>query len=171
VRAGKWLVVVLVGVVVAGCGYHFRGRATNLPKDIHSIAIPVFANHTAEVGIERIFTDEVIYQFNRSRILNVVDLAKADAVLRGSIDRVDITDVAYTSSDTSRQRRVRITISAKLVRTRDGKVIWRGSGIVDQRTYDVADDPTQTEQNKTEAITTLAQAMARTLHDRVFENF
>jgi hypothetical protein len=40
-----------------------------------------------------------------------------------------------------------------------------------QRTYQVAASPVATESNKIQAVDELAQSMAQTLHDSVFENF
>jgi outer membrane lipopolysaccharide assembly protein LptE/RlpB len=38
--------------LLAGCGYHVRGRETNLPPGIQSVAIPIFGNRTDLTGIE-----------------------------------------------------------------------------------------------------------------------
>ena len=167
-RAAVCLVLLLA---LSACGYNFRGQVNNLPGDVRTVAIPVFANHTGEVRIESIITDQVIFQFTRSQQLRVVSLGQADAVLRGSIDQVTIEDVAYTTAETSRQRRITITINAKLVRTSDGSVLWQDPRLRQRRTYNVGDNPQANEQAKQEAIVELAQDLAETLHDRVFENF
>jgi len=179
-RRGKEVVVrrailvaglVALAVVVAACGYRFRGKTSNLPEDVRSIAVPMFRNHTGEARIESIFTDEVIFQFTRSQILRVVSAGRADAVLYGVITRADVEDVAYTAEETSRQRRITITVDLRLVRRRDGKVIWQRKDLKQQRTYSVSDDNTTTEANKQAAIEELAQDMAQTIHDSVLENF
>ncbi len=170
----KKALLLILAVLLAGtsaCGYTFRGKQNNLPPDVRTIAIPVFANRTGETRIEAIFTDAVLFQFTRSQMLRVVDEGSADAVLRGVIKRVDIEDVAYTTSETSRQRRVTVTVDARLTRTRDGKVLWENPDLVQRATYNVAGGPQATEVNKRAAITQLADTMAQTLHDGVFENF
>ncbi len=167
-RAVGCLVLLLA---LSACGYNFRGQVNNLPGDVRTVAIPVFANHTGEVRIESIITDEVIFQFTRSQQLRVVSEGQADAVLKGSINQVNIEDVAYTAAETSRQRRITITIDAKLVRTSDGTVLWHDPRLRQRRTYNVSDNPQANEQAKQEAIIALAQDLAETLHDRVFENF
>ena len=163
--------ILVLAVLLAACGYQFRGKQNNLPSDVKSIAIPVFKNRTNEIRIEQIFTDAVIFQFTRSQMVRVVSVGQADAVLSGTVDRVEITDVALTSSDTSRQRRITIWVAAKLVRSRDGKVLWMDKALWQNRTYDVGSTPQATEANKRVAITALVRDMAQTLHDRVFENF
>ncbi len=163
--------ILVLAVLVAGCGYQFRGKQNNLPSDVKSIAIPVFKNNTNEIRIEQIFTDAVIFQFTRSQMVRVVSEGQADAVLYGKVYRVEIVDVALTSGDTSRQRRITIWVSASLVRKRDGKVLWSNKALWQNRTYDVAGTPQATEIAKNVAIAELAKDMAQTLHDGVFENF
>ncbi|MBU1276901.1 MAG: hypothetical protein KJ720_16105 [Proteobacteria bacterium] len=163
--------ILMLAVMVAACGYQFRGKQNNLPSDVKSIAIPVFKNKTNEIRIEQIFTDAVIFQFNRSQMVRVVSQGQADAVLTGTVERVEINDVALTSTDTSRQRRITVWVSATLVRSRDGKVLWANKSLWQNNTYNVGVSPTITDSNKRAALTVLARELAQTLHDGVFENF
>ncbi len=170
IKKAPWLLIALL-VVVSACGYSFRGGSNNLPGDVKTVAIPTFANRTTELRIDSILTDDVIYQFTRSGMLKVVSLDKADAVLHGAITSIYVSDVALTTSDTSRQRRVIVTISAKLVRTRDKKVLWKGKSLSEFRSYSVANDPVADEAAKQAAMGEAAEELAQTLHDRIFENF
>ena len=139
----------MLAVLVAACGYQFRGKQNNLPSDVKSIAIPVFKNKTNEIRIEQIFTDAVILQFNRSQMVRVVSEGSADAVLSGTVERVQINDVALTSDDTSRQRRITVWVSAKLTRTRDGKVLWQNKSLwQNQHLQREHGSPTATDSNK-----------------------
>ncbi len=161
----------MLAVLVAACGYQFRGKQNNLPSDVRSIAIPVFKNKTNEIRIEQIFTDAVIFQFNRSQMVRVVSEGQADAVLTGTVEKVEINDVALTTGDTSRQRRITVWVSARLTRSRDGKVLWSNKSLWQNDTYNVSTSPSATDSNKRTALTSLAKELAQTLHDSVFENF
>ena len=163
--------VLVLAAALGACGYHFRGRQNNLPSDVRTIAIPMFKNNTSELRIESIFTGEVIFQFTRSQMVRVVSEDQSDAVLKGEIMAVEIEDVAYSATETSRQRRVKITVKADLTRRRDARVLWQDRRLIQRRTYLVGSDPQTTDTAKQTAITELAKAMAQTLHDRVFENF
>jgi len=158
-------------LVISGCGYGFRNGQNNLPPDVHSIAVPVFANNTAEVRIETIFTDAVISQFTRSQIVRIVPEGEADAVLRATLVGITLSDVSLTTAESSRQRRVTIYVNAKLVRVRDGKVLWKENKLRQNRTYLITGRNVADEGSKRMAITELAADLAETLHDRVFENF
>ncbi len=166
---GCLMLVLTVGIM--GCGYNFRGKTNNLPSDVRTIAIPVFKNHTGETRIESTFTDQTIFQFTRSQIVRVVGEGQADAILRGNIVRADVEDVAYTTKETSKQRRITIQVEASLTRTRDGKVLWKRRDLKQQRTYSVGSTPQATDMNKQIAVNELAKSMGQTLHDSVFENF
>jgi len=170
----KLMVLMLAAGLVlaaAGCGYSFRGKTNNLPSDVRTISVALFKNATGETRIESIFTDQVIFQFTRSQILRVVDEGQADSVLRGVITRADVEDVAYTARETSQRRRIVVEVKAWLLRKRDNKLLWQRPRLKQQRTYQVGASPQVTEANKLEAINELAESMAQTMHDSVFENF
>lgn len=170
----KFMIPALIGlvVVISACGYNFRGKQNNLPSDIRTVSIPVFENHTSELRAERIFTDEVVFQFTRSQMLRVVSQGKADAVLKGSIKSIYTEDVALTTQVTSRQRRMTVMVEARLTRTSDGTVLWEDSELQQHRIYTVSGSSiSATDASKTQAMTELARSLAQTLHDRVFENF
>ena len=168
----KALVGLLIMLFAVGaCGYSFRGSTSNLPPDIKTVAIPVFANNSGEIRIETMITDEVIYQFTRSKILTVVPEGQADAILKGEVRRVIVSDVALTQQETSRQRRVAMLVAARLIRTKDKKAVWADRGMDRWRTYNVSGNPQADEAAKQAALREVAEELARTLHDRVLENF
>lgn len=158
-------------LALSACGYSFRGGQNNLLPDVRAIAIPVFKNNTAELRIERIFTDQLIYQFTKSQMVRIVPEADADAVLRGTITGALVDDVALTTDETSRERRITVTVAAKLTRTDNGQVLWQNPGLAQNRKFSVGGSPQVTDANKQEAVIELADAMMQTLHDNVLENF
>jgi S-methylmethionine-dependent homocysteine/selenocysteine methylase len=168
-RRAAWLAICLA-FLAGGCGYGFRGTVINLPKDIKTIAIPYFKNTTPEIGIEKIFTDETIYQFTRSQLLKLVSSDVADVILQGTITQVAIADVTLSSQETSRDRQVQVQISITLKR-RNGQIVWQDPAMSYKRSYPVAADSLITDRQKLDAIRLVAQELAERIHDRVFENF
>lgn len=165
------VVALVLALALAGCGYNFRGKQNNLPSDVRTVAIPVLENRTGELRIESIFTDEIIFQFTKSQMLRVTSEGQSDAVLKAFIKKVDTTDVALTSKTTSSQRRLWVTLSAKLTRRSDGKVLWEDRALEGNRTYAVSSSVQATDLAKQVAFKDLAKEMAQTIHDRVLENF
>jgi outer membrane lipopolysaccharide assembly protein LptE/RlpB len=165
------LVAATLALALSACGYSFRGKQNNLPADVRTIAIPILENRTGELRIEAIFTDEIIFQFTKSQMLRVTSEGQSDVVLKAYIRRVDIQDVALTRAVTSSQRRLWVTVSARLVRRSDGKVLWEDRALEQNRSFAVSGSIQATEIAKQQAYKDLAKDMAQTLHDRIFENF
>src|ERR1700751_3588733 len=68
----------LVGIACAGCGYHVAGRASRLPSDWSSIAIPAFKNDTTRYRLEQRLTEAGIREFierTKYRVVPNVDRA------------------------------------------------------------------------------------------------
>src|SRR5215472_16898993 len=57
----KLLLIMLV--LLAGCGYHTAGKGAALPPDLHTIAIPTFTNVTTAYRAEQILTQAVVHEF------------------------------------------------------------------------------------------------------------
>ncbi len=170
-RKALILLAVMAALGLSACGYSFRGKQNNLPSDVRTIAIPMLENRTGELRIESIFTDEIIFQFTKSQMLRVTSEGQADAVLKAYIRKVDTEDVSLTRSTTSNQRRLWVTVSAQLMRRRDGKVLWEDKALEQNRTFAVSGSVQATDLAKQLAYKDLAKDLAQTLHDRVFENF
>ena len=170
-KAVKLLVIILLSLTIVSCGYSFRGKQNNLPTDINTVAIPVFANTSGEERIETIFTDEVIFQFTKSQMVGIVSTGTADAVLHGTVVKIETEDVSLTTDETSRSQKVIVTVSAKLVRRDNGNILWQNNRLVQRRIFNVGATAQDTKQNKVDAINEAATELAQTLHDSVFENF
>ncbi len=165
------VLVALAAVTLAACGYNFRGKQNNLPPDVRTIAIPVFENQTGELRIERVFTDETLFQFTRSQMLRVVSEAQADVILKGTITKVETEDISLTRGSTSLQRRITITVAAQLVRRGNGDILWENRDLSKNATYNIVGSIQASDSLKQAAISTLAKDLAQSLHDGVFENF
>jgi outer membrane lipopolysaccharide assembly protein LptE/RlpB len=112
-------VVVLLGV---GCGwYSFSGA---VPGGIKTIAIPLFDNATSEYGIREQITDAVINRFLRDNIVKVVDLGRAEAILRGQITGVVDQPYTFQASETVQEYRVIVSVQISMENTQTGETVW-----------------------------------------------
>jgi len=187
VESGKWetqkegrmrkkfwnilLSMMLAAVFLAGCGYHFKGKTNNLPKDITKISIPVFENKTTETNIETFFTNALISQFVRSKELKLVDVKSADAVIRGTIRDFRLDTLTYSPDGKVSEYRVTVVMDVSLIRTSDKKVIWRGKNMREFEDYDASNETLTNEARKQEAAVKISKFMAELIHDRMLENF
>lgn len=156
--------------VLAACGYHLKGTGLKAPEGVETVAVTVLENRTAESGIEITFTNDLTYEFTRSKVLRVVDEKKADAVLSGTIKALRVQTISYTANYDSDERRVRVTLSLSL-KSRDGKVLWSDPALEGVEEFKVADDNYVTDRNRREAIKTISERIAERVHNRILQNF
>lgn len=166
----KLLGTCLLVFMVTACGYHFAGGGNPFSSDIKTIAIPVFANRSAEAGFENYFTNQLVYQFISRKKLRVVNLEGADLILKGEICSVSLPDVSFTSSYLGVERKAIVTVAATL-RARDGQILWQDTNITREETYKVDANHLVTENNKKAALQKIATDLAERIHMRIFEDF
>lgn len=118
----------VVGGALAGCGYSLSG---NLPSDVRTVAVPVFANRTLLPGLENVLTPAVARAFASSGRLRVAGLADADSVLEGEVLGYQLQSTAYSAQENVTEYRVVVTLNVHFRARRDGRTLWRQDGLQD----------------------------------------
>ena len=116
----------------AGCLYHFSGGG--LPSDVKTVAILPFDNRTGEPALTQEVSASIRDAFESRLGLREASEANADAIVRGEIVRYD-PDIPLSyqaggqgSVDVTR-RRVQIVINVELFDQKDGKSLWKQTGL------------------------------------------
>lgn len=156
-------------VLASACGFKFKGGG-ELPGAIKSINIVTLQNNTSEVGVENIFTSDLVNEFITSSNVMVSSQAAADAVMEGTIVAIRSGTIARKGPQTSVERRIYMTVNLKLT-AKDGKVLWFSKGISEKEEYDVDDDNTTTETNRRKAIKRLSIKLAERVYNRLTDDF
>jgi outer membrane lipopolysaccharide assembly protein LptE/RlpB len=165
------LIAGLLLFFISGCGYGLRGTVNNLPRDIQSVSIPVFVNESIEPGVEVVFANALIYEFNRSHTLQVVSEAQAQANIKGKIKSIAIDPVIYANLTQALERKVTVTLEIICLRSDNQKILWQNQSLSRYEVYQVTTDPNQTQRNKDEAIKKIAQDLSEKIHNSILENF
>jgi hypothetical protein len=162
-------------VALTGCGYRpvARGGAPAGPA-AHaattarpSLAIPLFANRSTEIGLESLFANTFIDTFGHSQALRVTSRPEnADLILEGKIDSVAYSSTAYFNINRSLVRRVTIRVEVELKRRSTGKVIWKDQGLV-QEDYTIDQTYQEGEALKDMGVRRGAVTLARKMLDKV----
>lgn len=118
--------------------YGFAGGG--LPANIRTIAVLPFENQTAAPELQREVFEVLRAQLYRRLGLRDATEAKANALVRGSIQRYE-TDVpigysADNASTTSARRMLQISVDVELVDQVSGKTLWQRKGLVAQGQYE-----------------------------------
>jgi hypothetical protein len=161
-----------LSVALAGCGYRPVGRGgapapASAGTEHPTVAIPLFANRSTEIGLESLFANTFIETFGRSQALRVTSRPQnADLVLEGKISSVAYSSTAYFNINRSVVRRVTIQVEVQLKRRSTGKVIWKDQGIV-QEDYVVDQAYQEGEALKDMGVRRGAVTLARKMLDKV----
>ncbi len=120
---------------LSSCGYHLGNKQRDLPGGYKKLAVPVFVNETAEVGIEAFFTSALIEEISRSPDIEVTSRDQAEVILEGWI--LNLSKVPRGELDASRgnalpdntglarQYVLRIKTHLQLRRKADQKILWQ----------------------------------------------
>ncbi|MGA9755840.1 MAG: LptE family protein [Desulfobaccales bacterium] len=160
-------VLALLLVNLWGCGYRPLGAAPPDPQVRPTLAIPLFANRSTEVGLEAVFANALINAFAQTGAVKVVPGdGNAELVLEGQVRSVDNASVAFDSVTKSTVRRLTLRVELTLRRKKGDKVLWKDTQIL-QEDYVVDPYYHLGEATRTEGVRRAAVNMARRVLDKV----
>lgn len=164
-------IVILVVFTIASCGYRFSGGG-ELPGEVKRVYITIFNNRTSELGVENVLAAQLTDEFLSlgPKGVLVSDRQTAEAELSGEISTVQIYTVTLRTQLSSAERRVVITVAARLTGT-NGKVLWRADALSASQPYRVEADKSTTDLNKRAAIASAARLLAETIYNRMTSGF
>ena len=116
-RAGRALGLVLVALVLAGCGYSTRG---SLPDHIKTMAVPIFKNRTLEPGLDSAIT---------SGVVNAVPIDQADAILQGEVVSYSLDGLAFDQNANVRAYQLQVVLNVEFRDVRKSALLWRQEGL------------------------------------------
>jgi hypothetical protein len=154
-----------------GCGYHFAGTGGQAPGEIHSIAIDVLDNRTAEIGLETTFTNAIINEFVRWKRLPVRPRTQAEAVLGGSIARIKTQELSHFSKDKTATTRVTITLALTLKRVETDEILWKTKNLSYFDEYVETGSALDTAILRRNSLRRIAEFLAEKIHRDMFEEF
>ena len=163
--------LLLILAFSTACGYRFAGSG-DFPKGVKYIFIEVLENRTSKSGVERIVTNQLIFEFSRQRESSLVsNRQKADAVLKGTINSIRTQTISRVGTELASEREVIMTIDLRLIKKDDGTVIWAASGISDREAYDVDSVKVETDRNEDTAIARLSERISERIFNRLTDDF
>ena len=163
----------LLGLALAGCGYHSAGHAAKLPPDLKTIAIPAFVNHTHTYRVEQVLTAAVVREFLSRTNYRLANQAtdSADATLRADVMTTELAPLTY-DSNTGRASSALITVTMKVqLVDRQGKVLYENQNYTFREQYQVSREISSFFEEETPALDRLSRDFARTLVSNVLEAY
>jgi outer membrane lipopolysaccharide assembly protein LptE/RlpB len=124
------VVVLLLCVLLSGCGYQFGGGGNLLPKDAQTIFVEPFIDRTREVGLGPELTTAVRSELYRRGPLRLVDQAEqADVILSGVVRSLESQTVSVNRHAEALQHEAHLVLDVSLRRREPSEILWRGPGI------------------------------------------
>ena len=156
----------------AGCGYHVAGRGDLLPKSVHTIAIPAFANNTIRYRLTDRLPDALSKEFVlRTRYNITPDTGGADAVLQGSIMNYTAIPTVYDAIG-GRASAVQVIVTMQItLKDRSGKVLFSRPSVEFRERYEISGDARAYFEESDVALERLSRDVARTVVSAILENF
>jgi len=178
----RYASLLLLSLLLAGCGYHIRADGEPVGIQLESLAIPMFSSTSSEIGFEADFTKVIRQEFISHGRVPLVPEAKAQAVLIGKIQDIradpltyrsqDFTVGGYTSTyEVTKSRKLRVRLEVQLVDRRQGKVIWRETAMEEQASYSISADPLEMRYSERQALEKIAGRLAKRIYLRTMERF
>jgi len=166
--ARSFLLAALVLAAAAGCGYSLQG---NLPDHLKTVSVPVFKNRTTESGAETTITAAVINAFTSNGRLKVVSLDQADSVLDGEVTGYQVQSLTYDSRLNLRSYRLTVTMNVRFRDLRRTELLWQENGLVEDVSFDVAGQVSDTISREEGAVKQAALEIGRKVVNRAVDRF
>jgi hypothetical protein len=160
--------VVVISLTFTACNYRFGGYRER-PVAIQSLNIAPFENQTRQVGIEALFTNDLVYEVGRGDRITLAAPGSADAVLTGVISNLRANTISRQNLNISLERRVYVTVEL-IVKSSQGQQIWNYK-LKENETYFVQTDKVSTEANLRFALEKISQRIAEKFHYRFTQAF
>lgn len=130
----SWCICVICGCG-SGCGYRVGSL---LPKDIKTVAIPVFVNSTAEPELETIVTNGIIQETIYDGTLKIEEEEDADTLLLGEIIDYRREPLRFTEGEVTREYRLVIAVQVAFKDLKRNEIMWENPRIEGYTTFFVA---------------------------------
>jgi len=163
---------VVCALLLCACGYQVGGKASLLPKDVHTIAIAPFTNSSVHFTLSNYLAAAVSREFiSRTRYRLVSDISKADVVLYGSVANMTSGGTLYDNT-TGRTTAGQITvwIQYKLM-DRAGKVLIDKPSMEFHQPYEISVNPAQYFDESEAAMQRLSVDVSKSIVSSILEQF
>jgi hypothetical protein len=165
--------VVGVSLTLASCGYRFAATDTVLPKTIHTVSIPAFANLTTRYKLTDQLPEAISREFlTRTRYKVVADPDTADAVVRGAVINYAFNPTIFDpATGRAAYAELHVTLNVSLTERATGKVLFERKNFEVRETYQISPNATQYFEESDPALKRAGQQVARSVVSAVLENF
>lgn len=151
------ILLLIVSVGSAGCGYGFRSGQVR--EGLDTVGVAFFENRSTEPGVEVDLTETVIRFLIEDRTLRIADEQVADAILYGTIRRYTFKEAFFGEDRTAEEYRVDIEVEVQMVDRRSGESIIGPQTVRGTGSFFIEDGPEAEEQARLDAATMIVEGI------------
>lgn len=163
--------VVLLVLLLTGCGYSFSGISKSAYPTIQSVFVDTFTNRTSEANLDIIFrtafSNEIVqnghFKLASSR-------GEADAIFRGTILSLQVAPLAYKAGSLSAEDRITVILELIFEERVSGRTLWTNGSFIGTGDYRVT-AVGATEANRKNSLIKLAGDAAEKAYRLMMSNF
>lgn len=169
----KWFLplfsCLMTACLVAGCGYKLSGTGSSLPPAVKTVAVVPFENRTLEPEIGTAMAEAMQREVLKREALEPANPWRADAVLSGVVEEVELEPQAYDDEGFTTAYRARMRVSAKL--KRGGEVLWRADDIVREEEVAITSNIRDNQVRRRMALEAITEDVAEEIHLTLIEGW
>ena len=176
-RSKSNVLLCVLCVCTAGCGYALAGRGSFLPEYIKTIGIPTFVNRTTVFNLETLLTQKVRAELiGRGKYQILPQQSGVDAVLIGEITSVSIVPASFSTQQIATRYALTMAARIELRDLRENKVLWENPSLMFRQEYEAtsgrsATDPVAFFQQDVNALDRITTDFARSIVSAILEAF
>ena len=105
----KNIAILLVFLMLSGCGYKFYGGGDSIDKNIVTVFVTNFVNTSSEANVETAMRNSMVDAIIKDSRFKVVDSAtNADAVISGNIKSISISTLSVGYGNVANKHELRL---------------------------------------------------------------
>lgn len=119
----------LLGLVMAGCGYHLGGLRSGAMKDVETFCVDMFENRTTQAMVSMQMTTALTDTMQRDGTFRLASPSTCDVRIEGAVTDISSTSLITNPDDSyiSTEIGLRVTVQFRVVDCRTNKVLVSGS--------------------------------------------
>jgi len=160
-------------LLASSCGYHTGGRGDLIPKTVHTIAIPAFANVTTRYKLTDQLPEAITREFiSRTRYRIVTDTNLADAILDGAVlSYHSFPTIFDPATGTASAVEVHVGLRLTLRERATGKTLYSRPNYEIRERYEISIDPAAYFEESDSALARASQQTAQQVVSSILEAF
>ena len=167
----RLITIVLLVLLLSGCGYSFSGIGKSAYPTIQSVFLDTFTNKTSEANLDIIlrtaFSNEIVqnghFKLASSR-------GEADAIFRGTILSLQVAPLAYKAGSLSAEDRITVTLELFFEDRASGRTLWTNGSFIGTGDYRVT-AVGATEANRKNSLIKMASDSAEKAYRLMMSDF